>query len=94
MSERTEALMRILVAIVSGIIMGVWKILVDFLTIFHWIYVLISGKRIKSISEFCNLWATQMYNFIRYMTFATNSRPFPFSGLAKPIMAVEIKTKK
>ena len=94
MGERKEAFFRILVAIVSGIIIGLWKALVQFLTIFHWFYVVFTGKRSRSIAEFCNLWTTQMYKFVRYMTFATNSRPFPFSGLGKVMEPVELSQQK
>ena len=91
MSERTEAFMRIVVAVISGIIIGLWKTLVLILTFFHWFYVVFSGKRSKSISEFCNLWLAQYYTFVRYMTFVSNLRPFPFSGLAKALSPVDKK---
>ena len=94
MSERKEAFMRILVAIISGIIIGLWKLVVDILSIFHWFYVLITGKRSKSIAEFCNVWATQNYRVIRYMTFTTNARPFPFSDVGEVLHTVDIKKKK
>ena len=94
MSERKEALMRILVAIVSGIIIGIWKILVELVSIFHWFYVLFTNKRNKGIAEFCNLWTTQAYRFIRYMMFTTNSRPFPFSDLGKILHPVDMKKPK
>ena len=94
MSERKEAWMRIVVGIVSGMILALWKILVVALSIFHWIYAVFSNKRSKRIAEFCNAWATQAYRFIRYMLFTTNSRPFPFSDLGEVIDAVEIRNKK
>jgi len=94
MSERKEAWMRIVVAIVSGIILGLWKIAVEVVAVIHWFYVLFSGKRNKDLAEFCNLWTTQTYRFIRYMTFATNTRPFPFSELGSAMHPVEFKPKK
>lgn len=94
MSERTEALMRIVVAIVSGIILGLWKIVVQVVVIIHWFYVIFAGKRSKDFAEFCNLWNTQAYRYIRYMTFASNTRPFPFSGLGKVMEPVELKEEK
>ena len=94
MSERKEAWMRIVVAIISGIIISLWKTLVAALTLFHWFYVVFSGRRSKGIAEFCNLWLAQYYAFARYMTFATNSRPFPFSELAQAIKPVDKKEKK
>ena len=86
--------MRIVVVIVSGIILGLWKILVDIISIFHWFYVIFTGRRSKGMAEFCNVWATQIYRFIRYMSFATNSRPFPFSELGNELRPVEMKIKK
>ena len=83
MNERTEALMRVVVGIVSGIILGLWKALIQILGIVHWIIVIITKKRNKDIAEFSEIWNTQIYIFLRYMTFVTNERPFPFEGLTK-----------
>lgn len=83
MSERKEAFFRILVLIVSGIILGIWKGLIQLLSLFHWIYVLISNKRIKKLAEFCEIWNSQIYIFLKYMTFVSNYRPFPFTKLAR-----------
>lgn len=84
MSERKEALMRILVAIISGIILGVWTGLIQILALFHWIYVIITGKRIQGLAEFCEIWNTQIYTYLCYLTFVSNKkRPFPFKGLYK-----------
>ena len=44
MAERKEAFMRIIVAVVSGIILGLWKVLIQVLTVIHWIYVIFSGN--------------------------------------------------
>lgn len=81
MAERKEALMRILVGIISGIILGIWKALIQVLSVIHWIVVVITGKRNKGLAEFCEIWNSQMYIFLRYMTFVSNKRPFPFSEL-------------
>lgn len=91
MSERKEAWMRIVVGIISGIILAIWKLLMEVLSIFHWIYVIFAGKRSEVIAEFANVWTTQAYRFVRYMTFTTNSRPFPFSNLGKVLHPVEMK---
>ena len=82
MEERTEALMRIVVLIVSGIILGLWKGLVQLIALIHWIVIVITGKRVEGLAEFCHIWNCQMYAFLKYMTFVTNIRPFPFSKLA------------
>lgn len=83
MSERTEALMRIVIGIVTGIILGLWKAAAQIAAIINFVIVLITGKRNKGIAEFCEMWNTQCYIFIRYMVFLTNERPFPFTKMEK-----------
>lgn len=83
MSERKEAWFRIIVCIVSGIILGIWKALTQILAVINWLITIFSGKRNKPIAEFCEYWNTEMYKFLRYMTFVTNKRPFPFSDLER-----------
>ncbi|MAG01828.1 hypothetical protein CMI42_00675 [Candidatus Pacearchaeota archaeon] len=85
MGERSEALMRIVVGIISGIILGFWKILIQVIGVIHWIVVIFSGERNKGLAEFSETWNTQMYIYLRYMTFVTNQRPFPFDNLEKDI---------
>ncbi len=89
MSERKEALMRIVVVIVSGIILGIWKALIHILVIVNCIITLIENKRNKGIAEFSEIWNTQIYIFLRYMTFVSNKRPFPFNELEKNISKFE-----
>ena len=81
--ERKEAWMRILIAIVSGIILGIWKILVVILGVVNWFIVVFSGKRNKGLAGFCEYWNTELYKFIRYLTFVSNKRPFPFSTMER-----------
>lgn len=91
MGERSEALMRIFVAIISGIILGLWKVIIQVVVVIHWIYVIFVGKRNKGLADFCNMWVTYAYNFIRYITFSTNKRPFPFGEFGKDIEKVDMK---
>jgi len=81
--ERIEALIRIAVLIVSGIILSVWKCLICVLAIVQWFIAIFADKRIKDIAEFCEIWNTQFYIFLRYITFVSNQRPFPFNRLEK-----------
>jgi hypothetical protein len=83
--ERKEAWMRIIVLIVSGIILSVWKTLIQIIVIVHWLYVIFGGKRSKDLAEFCNIWNTQVLKFLQYITFVHNDRPWPFSKLGKSI---------
>ena len=91
MSERTEAWMRLFVGIVSGILLGLWRGLVQFLVVLHWVYVILTGRRSRGLAEFCNLWPTQLYRFSRYMLFTTNERPFPFTPLGSVKDKVDFK---
>ena len=83
MGERKEAWFRIIVAIVSGIMLGVWRYLIAVLGVVNWLIVVFSGKRNRDLAEFSEYWNTEMYNFLKYMTFVTNNRPFPFSSLER-----------
>ncbi len=91
MAERSEALMRIVVGIVSGIILGVWKIIVQVFAVVNFVITLFAGKRNKDLAEFCEIWNTQVYIFLRYMTFVNNKRPFPFVSLKKSMSKFERK---
>ena len=83
MSERKEALMRVVVLFISGIILMLWRMLIKFLIVVHWVLVLVTNKKNKDLATFCEIWNTQIYIFLRYITFVTNNRPFPFTPLSK-----------
>ncbi|MFH1585372.1 MAG: DUF4389 domain-containing protein [archaeon] len=83
MSERKEAWFRIIVLIVSGIILSLWKVLIQILAIVNWLITVFSGKRNRELAEFCEYWNSEMYKFVRYLTFVTNERPFPFSSMER-----------
>jgi len=82
-AERREALMRIPVGIVSGVVLGLWKALIQVIAIVHWIMVLCTAKRNAGLMEFCEVWNAEVYRFMRYMTFVSNERTWPFAKLAK-----------
>lgn len=82
-TERREALMRIPVGIVSGVVLGVWKALIQIIAIVHWIMVLCTAKRNAGLAEFCDVWNVETYKFLRYMTFVSNERTWPFAKLTK-----------
>jgi len=82
-SERKEAWFRIIVGIISGIILGVWRYLILILAIVNWIVVVFSGKRNKDMANLCEYWNTEIYKYIRYLTFVSNERPFPFSNVER-----------
>lgn len=85
MGERTEILMRIPISIVSGIILGVWRYFILVICVVNWIYTLFAGKRMKEIAKLSEIWNTQVYTYLRYLTLVSNDRPFPFKSLTKSI---------
>ena len=89
MGERLEALMRIVVGIVSGIIFMVWRWLIVVLTLANFIYTIFAGKRLRELADLSEVWNTQWYTFQRYMIFVSNKRPFPFTSLEKSMSKFE-----
>lgn len=85
MSERTETLMRIIVCFISGMILHVWKALIGVFTLVNFVITLVTNKRNKELAQFSEIWNTQVYVFLRYITFVSNERPFPFVSLSKSI---------
>ena len=83
MGERSEVFMRIVVLVVTGIILAVWKWLIIIFFVINWFYVLFAGKRLKELAEMSEVWNSQWYVFQRYLIFVTNKRPFPFTKLEK-----------
>ena len=81
--ERGNALMRIPIGIVSGIILYAWGYLICVFFIINLIYKIITGNRLKELASMSETWNTQNYYFIRYMTFCSEERPFPFEELKK-----------
>jgi len=83
LSEREEAWFRILVLIISGILLSIWKVLIQVLAVINWIITIFSGKRNKDLAGFCEYWNTEVYKYIRYITFVSNKKPFPFTNMER-----------
>jgi hypothetical protein len=83
LTERQEAWFRLVVFIVSGIILAVWRYLIYILIIINWLITVFSGKRHKELAIFSEHWNTEVYKFMRYMTFVSNKKPFPFSSMER-----------
>lgn len=94
MGERLEILMRFVVGIVTGIILGVWSILIRLFVFIQIIIVLITGKRNKALADFCQDWNSYAYKYMKYLTFASNERVFPFAEWKKPIEPADMRPKK
>lgn len=88
-TERKEGWMRIVVGIISGIVLCVWRVLIVVLAVINWLIVVFSGKRNRGLAEMSEVWNTQVYHFLKYMTFVSNHRPFPFNNLDKSMSKYE-----
>lgn len=77
MGERVEALLRIPLAFLYGVIAGVWGFIVGIGVIVHWFHAIILGRRHRGIAEFTNKFITYAYTIYRYLYFTTNERPWP-----------------
>jgi uncharacterized protein YqhQ len=82
-NERREAWIRIPVCIVSGFILDIWGFFVFIFAIVQFIMVLVEGKKNKEFLNFCKTYVAQLYVFVKYITFISNERPFPFADLKK-----------
>lgn len=87
--ERSEALMRIVVGLVGGIIFYVWTYVIGIFVLVNLVYTLIKGEKSKDLAKLCETYNTQIYYYFRYMTFVSNERPFPFESLRKDLSKVE-----
>lgn len=83
LSERQEAGFRLIVLIVSGIILGLWKYLIYALAIVNWIMAIFTNKRSRDIANLAEYWNTEIYKYVRYITGVANVRPFPFSNVQR-----------
>jgi hypothetical protein len=93
-TEQIEALLRIPIVIIGWIIMDLWAVLICVVGVIHLFYAIFTGKRHKGMAVFANFFVTYMYNFVRYASFTTNLRPFPWNDFGKPTEKVDMKKKR
>jgi hypothetical protein len=79
MGERAEALLRIPLGIVYGVILSVIEFVVGLVVLIQFFYTLILGRRHEGMARFANKYASLYYHTLRYSNFATNERPL-FGG--------------
>jgi len=82
-NEKKEAWFRIVVFIIGGIILAVWRYLIFLFAILNWFIVVFGGKRNKELAMFSEYFNTELYKFMRYLTFMSNERPFPFTSMER-----------
>ncbi len=75
MGERIEALLRIPLGILYGIITDILGLVVGLVVVLQFFYTLILGRRHEGMACFANKFASLRYHVDRYLYFATNERP-------------------
>ncbi len=69
---------RLFFMIVVAILYGVSRIVVGAVVVLQFFWVLFTGETNKKLEELGQALATYTYQVIRYLTFNTEERPFPF----------------
>lgn len=83
--EKKEVWMRIPIFIVSGFILHVWGFFIAIFALVQFILILVEKKKNKEILRMCGVYLVQIYIFVKYVTFLSDKRPFPFGELEKEI---------
>ncbi len=79
--SRTRILIRLLYTVLFLIVFGIVHALINLVTVFQYILLLITLKESQPVRRFSNQLAGYGYRVMRYLTLNDNARPFPFSEL-------------
>ena len=71
---------RLLFMIVLFILWGISRIVVGAVVILQFLFVLFTAKTNEQLTELGQALATYSYQLVRYLTFNTEVRPFPFDA--------------
>ncbi len=82
-NERREAWMRIPIAIVSGIILEIWGFFILIFALVQLILIILESEKNKELIDMSKRYIAQIYVFVKYITFVSNERPFPFGEFKK-----------
>lgn len=81
LNEREEVFFRIFSLLISGIILYLWAHLILIIILIQFILVIFTNKKEKSLVDFCEIWNKEFYKFSRYITMASDEKPFPFNSI-------------
>lgn len=70
--------LRLLFMVVIAILWGVSRIVLGAVVAFQFLWVLFTGKTNDRLTELGQSLAVYTYQVVRYLTFNTEQRPFPF----------------
>jgi hypothetical protein len=75
--------MRIPVFIVSATILKVWGFFILMFALVQFILIILKKKKEKEFLSMSTMFSEQVYCFMRYITFISEEKPFPFSKIKK-----------
>ena len=76
--KRGSTWLRLFFMLVVIILYSVSRVVVSVVVLLQFFSVLLSGETNKSLETFGQSLATYTYQIVRYLTFNTEERPFPF----------------
>ena len=74
----TNIWLRLVFMLLFGVIFGATRLILVTVVAIQFLWVLFSGKRNQQLLSFANQLATFIYQIYRYLSFNTETRPFPF----------------
>jgi len=77
--SRTQILVRLFYTVLFLIVFGIVHAIINLVTAFQYILLLITLKESQPVRRFANQLAVYGYRLMRYLTLNDNQRPFPFS---------------
>ena len=77
---RSSIWLRLLSMIVLGIAFNVAEIVIFAVVVFQFLVTLVSGNPNEQLTRFGNNLARYVQQIVRFMTFATEDKPFPFGA--------------
>lgn len=80
-----EVWMRIPVFIISGAILYIWGIFMLCFSIAQFVIILIDDKKNRDLIRWCHLFNIQAYDFLNYISFVSERKPFPFGHIQKSV---------
>jgi len=83
--KKRETWMRIPIFFVSGFILDIWGFFILIFALVQFILLLAEKKTNNELSRMCSVYLIQLYTFMKYITFLSDKRPFPFGNLEKEI---------
>ena len=79
--QRDNIIWRILVFIISGIVLDIWAYATGIILLINWFIVVFKGKRNEDLGTFGNYFASEVSRFVRYLSFESEEKPFPFNEI-------------